>query len=84
MGQPKTCSGDQSHDYQAVFNVIACLQRVIPEVESLSHLRAKTDREKQKRTELKKVSPHVTLSMPLALSVRGERKLPIQYTATCA
>ena len=61
MGQPKTGSGDQNHDHKAVFDVVACLQRVVPEVKSLSDLGAKTNREQQKRTELKKVSPHFTL-----------------------
>ena len=82
MGESKTCSGDQGYNHQAVFNVIACLQRVIPEVESLRDLRAKTDREKQKRTELKKVSPHSTPLMRFAVSARAKRRLPIQHTNT--
>jgi hypothetical protein len=61
VSDPKTRSGDQSHHHQAVFNVIACLQCVVPEVECLRDMAAKTDQQKQKRTELKKVSPHFTL-----------------------
>jgi hypothetical protein len=61
VGQSKTGSGDQNHDHEAVFDVIACLQCVVPEVKGLRDLRAKTNQEKQKRTELKKVSPHFTL-----------------------
>ena len=61
MGDPKAGSHDQDHDHQAVFDVVSCLQRVIPEVESLRDLRAQTNQEKQKRTELEKVSPHFTL-----------------------
>jgi hypothetical protein len=29
MGQSKTGSGDQNHDHQAVFDVVACLQCVV-------------------------------------------------------
>lgn len=72
MSEPKTCSGDQSYNHQAIFNVIACLQRVIPEVEGLRDLRAKTDREKQKRTELEMVSPHISPLMPFAFSARAQ------------
>ena len=61
MSGPKTCSGDQSHSHQAVFNVISCLQCVVPEVECLRDMAAKTDQQKQKRTELKNLSLHPTL-----------------------
>jgi hypothetical protein len=60
MSEPKTGSGDQNHDHQAVFDVVACLQGVVPEVKSLRDMAAKTNHEEQKRTELKKVSPHFT------------------------
>jgi hypothetical protein len=64
VGQSKTGSGDQSHDYQAVFDVVACLQCVVPEVESLRDMAAKTNQEKQNRAELKKVPPHFAVSKP--------------------
>jgi hypothetical protein len=54
MGEPKTGSGDQNHDHEAVFDVAAGLQCVVPEVKSLRNMAAKTNQEKQKRTELKK------------------------------
>jgi hypothetical protein len=57
----KACSGDQSHEDQAVFNVIARLQSVVPEVECLRDLGAKTDQQKHECTELKKGSPHFTV-----------------------
>jgi hypothetical protein len=59
VGEPKTHSGDQSHHHQTVFNVIARLQCVVPEVECLRDMAAKTNQQKQKRTELKKVSPQL-------------------------
>jgi len=58
VGDPETSSGDQGHRHQAVFNVVAGLQRVIPEIEGLRDVAAKTNQQKQKRTELKKLSPH--------------------------
>ena len=61
MGEPKTRPSDQSHYHQAVFSVIACLQCVVPEVERLRDMAAKTDQQEQKRTGLKKVSPHFTV-----------------------
>ena len=64
MGEPKTGSGDQNHDHEAVFNVVACLQCMVPEVESFRNMAAKTNQEKQKRPELKKLSPHLTVSKP--------------------
>ena len=60
MGEPKTRTGDQSHYHQGVFDVIARLQCVVPEVEYLRNMTAKTNQHKQKSTELKKVSPHFT------------------------
>jgi hypothetical protein len=57
-GRSRTSSGDPSHHHQAVFHVVAGLQGVIPEVECLGYVAAKTDQQKQKRTELKKLSPH--------------------------
>jgi len=61
MGQSKTGPGDQGHNDEAVFDVVACLQCVVPEVKSLRDLGAKTNEENQKRTELKKVSSHFTV-----------------------
>lgn len=61
MGKPKTRTGDQSHHHQAVFNVIARLQCVVPEVKCLRDMAAKANQQEQKRTELKNVSPHFTL-----------------------
>jgi len=61
MGKPKTGSGYQNQDHQAVFDVVACLHCVIPEVKRLRDMAAKPNQEKQKRTELKKVSPHFIL-----------------------
>jgi hypothetical protein len=58
VGDPKTSSGDQRHHHQAVFNVIACPQCVVPEVECLRYVAANTNQQEQKRTELKKLSPH--------------------------
>ena len=58
MGEPKAGSDDQDHSHQAVFDVVACLQSVVPKIEGLRNLGAKTDQKKQKRTELKKVSTH--------------------------
>ena len=55
MGEPKARSCDQSHHYQTIFNVIARLQSVVPEVECLRDMAAKTNQQEQKRTELKKV-----------------------------
>jgi hypothetical protein len=40
---PENCPGYQSHYYQAVFDVIACLQRVVPVVEYLSDRAAKAN-----------------------------------------
>jgi hypothetical protein len=71
MGEPKTGSGDQNHDHEAVFDVAACLQGVVPEVENLRDMAAKTNQEKQERSELKKVSPHFTVSKPPQI-VRAE------------
>ena len=59
MGEPKTRSSGQSHHHQTVFNVIAGLHCVVPEVECLRDMAAKTDEQKQKSTELKKLSPHI-------------------------
>jgi hypothetical protein len=59
VGEPKTRSSDQSHHHQTVFNVIAGLHCVVPEVECLRDMAAKTDQQKQKSTELKKLSPHI-------------------------
>jgi hypothetical protein len=61
MSEPKTCSGNQRHNYQAVFNVTARLQSVIPEIERLRNMAAETNQQKQKRTELKKLSSHFTV-----------------------
>ena len=69
MGEPKTRSCDQSHHYQAIFNVIARLQSVVPEVECLRDMAAKTNQQEQKRTELKKLLTHYT--------VLGRRKFRI-------
>jgi|GraSoi2013_100cm_1033763.scaffolds.fasta_scaffold04884_4 hypothetical protein len=66
MSEPKNCSGNQSHNYHAVFNVTARLQRVVPEIERLRDMAAKTNQQKQKRAELKKLSPHF-----IVLSGRG-------------
>jgi hypothetical protein len=66
----KTRTSDQSQDHQAVFNIIACLQCVVPEVECLCDLAAKTDQQKQERTELKKVSPHFSTE-PLQFASRA-------------
>ena len=63
-GESKDRSGDQSHHDQAVFNVIAFLECVIPEVECLCYVAAKTNQQKQKRPELKKVSPHFPVLGP--------------------
>jgi len=65
MGESKTRSGNQSHNHQAVFNVIASLEGVVPEVEGLRDMGAKADQENQKRTGLKKVLPHFTLGCRL-------------------
>jgi hypothetical protein len=79
VGNPKSRSGDQSHDHQAVFNVIACLQCVVPEVECLRDLAAKTDQHKQKGTELKNVSPHFNALKPFQIPhARGDA--PPNYT----
>jgi hypothetical protein len=61
MGESKAGSDDQDHDHQAVFDVVACLQCVVPEIESLRDLGAKTNEKKQERTELKKMPPHFIL-----------------------
>ena len=61
MSEPKTCSGNQSHNYHAVFNVTASLQSVIPEIERLREMAAKANQQKQKGAELKKLSPHFTV-----------------------
>jgi hypothetical protein len=82
VGEPKTGSDDQNDDHQAVFDVVACLQGVVPEVKGLRDLAAKTNQEKQKRTDLKKVSPHFTLVMPSAGSECEKHASPTQYTAT--
>jgi hypothetical protein len=58
VGQRKNRSGDQSHYDHAVFSIIACLKCVIPEVEYLRDMAAKTNQQKQRRTELKKLLPH--------------------------
>lgn len=78
-GEPKNRSGDQSHHHQAVFNVIAFLECVIPEVECLCYMAAKTNQQKQKRTELKKLLTHYTvLGRPIP---RAEEVAPPNYTS---
>lgn len=67
MGQSKTGSDDQNHDHKAVFDVVACLQCVVPEVKSLRDMAAETDHEKQNRAELKNVPLHFTVSKPLRI-----------------
>jgi hypothetical protein len=61
LGEPEPRTGDQSHYHQGVFDVIARLQCVVPEVECLRNMTAKTNQQEQKRTELNKLSPHSTL-----------------------
>jgi hypothetical protein len=58
MSEPKTCSGSQSHNHHAVFNVTARLESVIPKIERLCNMAAETNQQKQKRTGLKKLSSH--------------------------
>ena len=58
MGQTERRSGDQSQYHQAVFDVVACLQRMVPVVECLSDGTAKANQQEQKRAELKKLLPH--------------------------
>jgi hypothetical protein len=56
---------------------IACLQSVVPEVENLHDMAAETNQQKQKRTELKKVSPHFTPGCCLqARRAESARSLP--------
>jgi hypothetical protein len=43
VDEPKARSGNQSQDHQIVFNVIARLQGVIPEVECFSDMAAETN-----------------------------------------
>jgi len=57
----KTSSGDQSHHHEAVFNVVTGLHCVIPVVECLRYVAAQTNQQNQKRTELKKLLPHLTV-----------------------
>jgi hypothetical protein len=73
MSEPKTCSGNQRQNYQGVFNVTARLQSVIPEIERLRNMAAETNQQKQKRTELKKLSSHFT--------VLGRRKFRVRKSA---
>ena len=61
MDKPKTNSGNQSNDDQAILNVTARLQCVVPEVECLRDMAAETNQQKQQRTELKKVLAHFTV-----------------------
>jgi hypothetical protein len=61
VDEPETSSSNQSHDDQAVLNVTARLQCVVPEIECLRDMPAKTNQQKKKCTEFKKVSPHFTL-----------------------
>ena len=70
MSDPKTRSGDQSHHHQAVFNVCPCLERVVPEVECLRDMAAKTDYQKQKSTELEKLSLHFAVLSRCKFRVR--------------
>ena len=58
MSDPKTGSHNQSHNHHAVFNIVACLKCLVPKVECLCDLGAKTDQQKQECTELKNTSPH--------------------------
>lgn len=76
LGEPEDRSGDYSHDDQAVFNVVACLQRVVPEVEGLRDMAAKTNQQKQKRTELKTMSPHFTVLSRCKFRVRKRTHHP--------
>ena len=62
MSEPKARSGNQSHNNNTVFNVSARLERVVPEIERLRDMAAKTNQQKQKRAELKKLSPHFIVS----------------------
>ena len=79
MSEPKARSGNQSHNYHAVFNVTARLQRVLPEIERLRDMAAKTNQQKQKRAELKKLSPHfIVLRGPIPLA---EEDAPSHYTS---
>jgi hypothetical protein len=78
--EPKTRAGDQSHHHQAVFNVIACLQRVIPEIECLRYMAAKTNQQEQKRAELKKLPPHFDRLSPSHIPRAEEDALP-DYTS---
>jgi len=78
-GEAKNRSGEQSHHHQAVFNVIAVLECVIPEVECLRYMAAKTNQQKQKRTELKKLLTH-NRSRPSQIP-RAEEIAPPDYTS---
>ena len=60
MSKPNSCSRDQRHDDSAVFNVVPCLERVIPIIEKLRHMSPNAKRQDQDRTELNKPSPHLT------------------------
>lgn len=73
MSEPKTCSGNQSHNHHAVFNVTARLESVIPGIERLCNMAAETNQQKQKRTGLKKLSSHFT--------VLGCRKFRVRKSA---
>jgi hypothetical protein len=73
MSEPKTCSGSQSHNHHAVFNVTARLESVIPEIKRLRNMAAETNQQKQKRTGLKKLSSHFT--------VLGCRKFRVRSSA---
>jgi hypothetical protein len=61
MSEPKTCSGNQSHNHHAVFSVTARLESVIPGIEHLRNRAAETNQQKQKRSGLKKLSSHFTV-----------------------
>ena len=73
MSEPKTCSGNQSHNHHAVFNVTARLESVIPVIERLCNMAAETNQQKQKRTGLKKLMSHFT--------VLGCRKFRVRKSA---
>ena len=73
MSEPKACSGNQSHNHHAVFNVTARLESVIPVIERLRNMAAETNQQKQKRTGLKKLSSQFT--------VLGFRKLRVRKSA---
>lgn len=61
MSEPKTCSGNQSHDHHAVFNVTAPLESVVPKSNVSATWPQRQTSKKQKRTGLKKLSSHFTV-----------------------